>query len=200
MAWLASSALRFDFADAVRQGAEPGDGRKRAGAGAIRRSGALMGWAKALFDLIIGRHFNAPDLEFRWDQRNSPVDPLVQAQIHQIYVQRQDQTADEVRAELGRNPLTAEQKSELPAAAAHVARHKPATAKPAKEALAKAKSLFRLLTGIAESIARKQKEIQQVVAEFSPAQAKDVAKQVIDLRGRVFRRRRQATSAGKRSS
>ena len=71
-----------------------------------------MGWVKSLIDLIVGKHFNAPDLEFQWDQE-SPVDPLVQAQIHQIYVQAKIKTADEVRAELGSNPLTAEQRAEL---------------------------------------------------------------------------------------
>ena len=112
----------------------------------------LMGWVKALMDLIIGKHFNAPDLEFQWDQ-GSPVDPLVQAQIHQIYVQAKIKTADEVRAELGADPLTAEQRAELtpqpPPMLPPAASQQPPEPTPAKEALAKAKSLFRLLTGSA---------------------------------------------------
>ena len=141
----------------------------------------LMGWAKDLFDLIVGRHFGAPDLEFRWDQE-TPVDPLVQAQIHQIYVQSKIKTADEVRAELGDNPLTPEQKSELsPPAPPQLSATLPEQT-PNKEALAKAKKPIAPIDRDRRSIARKQKEIRQVVSEFLSAQAKDVAKQVIDLR------------------
>lgn len=146
----------------------------------------LMGWVKALMDLIIGKHFNAPDLEFQWDQ-GSPVDPLVQAQIHQIYVQAKIKTADEVRAELGADPLTAEQRAELtpqpPPMLPPAASQQPPEPTPAKEALAKAKKPVSPIDRERQSIARKQKEIQQVVADFLAEQATDVAKQVIDLRG-----------------
>lgn len=56
--------------------------------------------------------WDRPDLKFTWDEEEAQ-DPLVQAQINQIYVAAKVITPDEARADLGREPLTAEQKAEL---------------------------------------------------------------------------------------
>lgn len=68
----------------------------------------LMGWVKALVDLIIVQYFGFADLEFNWDQEKD-TDPLIQAQIHQIYLGantgKQVLTQNEVRNDLGLDPV-----------------------------------------------------------------------------------------------
>jgi len=71
----------------------------------------LMLWVKATMDRLLER-MGLPDLEWRWEEEES-IDPLVQAQIAQIYVAEGVITPDEARADLGRDPLTAAQKEEL---------------------------------------------------------------------------------------
>ena len=60
----------------------------------------LMQWVKAAIDRIIITYFGYTDLEFVWpnEQEN---DPLIQAQINQIYVTTGVKTTNEVRTELG---------------------------------------------------------------------------------------------------
>ena len=72
----------------------------------------MQQWVKTLIDSIIVKYFNATDLEFAW-QDEAAVDPLEQAQINQIYVAAKVLHPDEVREDLGRDPLTPEQKDEL---------------------------------------------------------------------------------------
>ena len=81
--WLASCVSAFDFADAVSSRRRTGQRQKARRSRRYPKVWRPDGWVKALMDLIIGKHSNAPDLEFQWDQ-GSLVDPLVQAQIHQI--------------------------------------------------------------------------------------------------------------------
>lgn len=70
-------------------------------------------WAASLMNQIIGRWFNAPDLEFAWAIPND-VDALVQAQIDQIYVQAKVMTPDEIReGSLSMPPLTPDQQDLL---------------------------------------------------------------------------------------
>lgn len=71
-----------------------------------------MIWVKAVMDSIIARWFNAPDLCFEWAQK-SDVDAVTQAQINKIYLEAKVITPDEVRSDLGRDPLTPEQRDEL---------------------------------------------------------------------------------------
>jgi hypothetical protein len=66
----------------------------------------IMQWVKCLVDYIIAKYFNAPDLELGWDDERDH-DPLQQAQINKIYVDAKVLHPDEVRADLGRDPLTA---------------------------------------------------------------------------------------------
>jgi hypothetical protein len=71
-----------------------------------------MQWIKSLINRIIALWFNAPDLCFDWHQEHD-VDPLTQAQINKIYIDAKVLTPDEVRADLGKDPLTPEQRAEL---------------------------------------------------------------------------------------
>lgn len=72
----------------------------------------LMQWTTNLINQVIWRWFGYTDLCFAW-QQDTVVDQLTQAQIDQIYVMNKVVTADEVREELGMEPLTDEQKDEL---------------------------------------------------------------------------------------
>lgn len=72
----------------------------------------LQNWIKSLIDLVLRRFFDAPDLEFDWEEEQS-VDPLQQAQINQIYIATKVLHPDEVRADLGMEPLTTAQKQEM---------------------------------------------------------------------------------------
>jgi len=65
-----------------------------------------------VMDLLIARWFEAPDLCFEWSQKDS-TDAKTQAEINAIYLREKVLTADEVRADLGRDPLTPEQREEL---------------------------------------------------------------------------------------
>ena len=73
--------------------------------------GALpwLRWLKSFIDLAIARFFNMPDLEMKWVWERKPL-PLQQSQIFSAYVKSGILTRDEVREELGYDPLTDEQK------------------------------------------------------------------------------------------
>lgn len=64
----------------------------------------LMTWVKSLIDFAIRRHFGYNDIEFVWADQESP-DPLVRAQIDQIYLATKVLVPNEVRADLGLQPL-----------------------------------------------------------------------------------------------
>jgi hypothetical protein len=69
---------------------------------------ALKKWLKLLIDSVITRYLKAPDLEFVWND-NYAVDPLQQAQIDQIYLMNQVMVPNEVRENLGMEPLDSEE-------------------------------------------------------------------------------------------
>ena len=72
----------------------------------------LQRWIALVINDCIAGAMGLPDVEFIWDEEEA-VDPLVAAQIAQIYVAEGVITADEARADLGRSPLTAAQKEEI---------------------------------------------------------------------------------------
>lgn len=69
-------------------------------------------WVKSLMDYIVQVYFDCPDLEFGWVPPKE-LDELKQAQINEIYLAAKVITPDEVRKDLGLDPLTAAQKEEL---------------------------------------------------------------------------------------
>jgi HK97 family phage portal protein len=69
----------------------------------------LMTWTTNLMNLIIFKWFGYNDIEFSWSSEES-VDPLVQAQINQIYVQNKVITPDEVREQIGLEVMTPEER------------------------------------------------------------------------------------------
>lgn len=65
-------------------------------------------WIKNLIDGILAKYFAAPDIELVWDV-DDETDPLVQAQIDEIYLASKVITPAEIRERLGLDPLTPEQ-------------------------------------------------------------------------------------------
>jgi SPP1 gp7 family putative phage head morphogenesis protein len=69
-------------------------------------------WVKSLIDMALVKFFGWADLEFVW-QEGEIVDPIKRAERHKLYVDAKVLHPDEVRAELGRPPLTPEQKADM---------------------------------------------------------------------------------------
>lgn len=74
----------------------------------------IMQWVVNLMNLIITRHFGYTDIEFDWNVEKEQ-DPFIKAQIDKIYIDAGVVLEDEVRADLGREPLTPEQTEKLAA-------------------------------------------------------------------------------------
>jgi phage portal protein BeeE len=66
--------------------------------------GATKTWVRRMMNFIIARYFYEPDLCFEWEE-NQMVDPLMQAQIDQIYLAAGVDTENEVREARGKDPL-----------------------------------------------------------------------------------------------
>ncbi|HEV2678011.1 MAG TPA: phage portal protein, partial [Aliidongia sp.] len=64
----------------------------------------LLVWLKGLIDRVIGQVLGCADLEFAWTDRTAP-DPATQATIAAGYVGAGIKTRNEVRAELGLDPV-----------------------------------------------------------------------------------------------
>ncbi|MEQ1663182.1 MAG: phage portal protein [Thiobacillus sp.] len=69
-------------------------------------------WVKSLIDMALVKFFGWADLEFVW-QEGEIVDPIKRAERHKLYVEAKVLHPDEIRAELGRPPLTPEQKADM---------------------------------------------------------------------------------------
>jgi hypothetical protein len=72
----------------------------------------IQGWVKGLVDVILAKGMGWPDLEFTWSE-GQIVDAKTRAEVSKIYVDCKVLHPDEVRADLGRDPLTPEQKEDL---------------------------------------------------------------------------------------
>ena len=66
----------------------------------IRGLMPLMKWVKNFIDLIIIKYFDEPDIEFVW-QEDKEADPLIMAQIHDVYLKNGVMQINEVRDVLG---------------------------------------------------------------------------------------------------
>lgn len=72
----------------------------------------IQGWVKGLIDAVLAKGFNRPDLHLSWEE-GPVIDPMKRAQIAKTYLDAKVLHPDEVRADLGREPLTPEQKAEM---------------------------------------------------------------------------------------
>jgi hypothetical protein len=64
----------------------------------------MLNWVKSLIDRVISRAMGADDLEFAWVD-DKEVDPQARASIDNIYLRMGVKSIDEVREELGLDPL-----------------------------------------------------------------------------------------------
>ncbi len=89
-------------------------------------------WIKAVIDKIILQFFGCDDLAFDWVE-DVAIDPLVQAQVNQIYITTEVKSPDEVRIELGLEAMTAaEREAAFPTPAPPVKTFSPQTESSAK--------------------------------------------------------------------
>ncbi len=148
----------------------------------------VVSWLKNLIDSIIAKELNAPDLHAAWDDEES-VSPLEKAQVDQIYLQEGVLHPDEVRSDLGMDPLTDERKAEINPPppeplnnddpnAPLTTNNKPASA---KEAFAKGKKFVAPedKPHVVKSIAA----LKPVIERFFAAQAINIAQQIGDAAG-----------------
>lgn len=157
----------------------------------------LRNYVKEIMDLIIQDYLDYPDIEFAWSEEEIN-NPLEQAQVNQIYVAMGALTPDEVREQLGREPMTEEQKEAIraiqasslfgplnPAAAGEVT--------PEDEAKKLAKRLGamvakrdpprkadpkQLVMMQSSALLPAQKKLASVIQKFFKKVAKDMAEQV----------------------
>jgi hypothetical protein len=66
----------------------------------------VMNWVKSVMDYIIWKYFGFNDLEFVFDEEEE-IEPLVQAQMNDIYIRNGTLAVDEVRADLGKDAIGA---------------------------------------------------------------------------------------------
>jgi hypothetical protein len=65
----------------------------------------VMKWIKGFMDLIISKYFGESDIEFVW-REDKEADPLIMAQIHDIYLKNGVMDVNEVRDALGMSKLS----------------------------------------------------------------------------------------------
>lgn len=72
----------------------------------------ILKWIKNLMDYILVTYFCYYDVEFDW-HTDKEADPLIKAQIDQIYVSTGVKTVNEVRKEIGLEPLKEDEKTKI---------------------------------------------------------------------------------------
>ena len=156
----------------------------------------MKNWVKDMLDTIISDRFGADDLEFGWvdDEITTPKE---KADIASIYVNAKIITPDEARADIGKEPLTQEQRDKAwpsppalgfneddppddpaPPGKAKKPNYK---ALPDKEATTKAKKGLRPIDRDRPEIGRAVEEMQKAVAEFLVDQAPKIGAQLSSL-------------------
>ena len=68
----------------------------------------VMEWVRNLINSLINNYFGYKDIEFMWDIEEE-TNPEVKAKIDTMYIQSGVKTVNEVRAELGLEPLSDEE-------------------------------------------------------------------------------------------
>jgi len=146
----------------------------------------LQNWLKALMDRIIREFFGEPDLEFAW-QDDEAIDPLVRAQVHQIYIAAGVLTPNEVRQELGLEPIPeAEEAAPAgPSPSETSGQNEPgepapsgASEGPKAERLAKAGRRVAPINRQRPAIVKAQRQLAAAVRRLFRAQATELARQI----------------------
>jgi SPP1 gp7 family putative phage head morphogenesis protein len=130
----------------------------------------LQNWIKGFVDSVLIRYFGFSDLEFSWAEETS-IDPLVQAQVNNIYITAGVKTPNEVRAELGMEPL-----DEVPDP-------EPGGETEASVKVEKAKKALRLIDRDRPVVRRARKALSGSIKRFLKQQAGQIAAQLSDALG-----------------
>lgn len=72
----------------------------------------IQAWVKGLIDTVLAKGFGWADLQLSWEE-GPIIDAKTRAEVAKIYVDAKVIHPDEVREDLGRDPLTPEQKADL---------------------------------------------------------------------------------------
>lgn len=154
----------------------------------------MKNWVKALIDEVISDHFGFDDIEFGWVDDDVST-PKERAEIAAIYVGAKVVTPDEIRADLGKEPLTQEQRDAAWPAPPPMPGNeedpepppgkgeKPEVDDPEKEAVAKSKKGLRPIDRERPAVGRTRKKMAKAVAGFLAAQAPKIADQLTELMG-----------------
>lgn len=130
----------------------------------------LQSWVKSIIDDVLARFMDAPDLEFVWDEEEA-VDPKTQAEINCQYVAAGILTADEVRADMGREPLPEAPEAENDEDGF-------GQPEPAADDVAKAAKPYRPIKRERPQVAAVRAEAEDLIAAFLQEQAAVIAEQI----------------------
>ncbi|AEV24614.1 phage putative head morphogenesis protein, SPP1 gp7 family [Azospira oryzae PS] len=153
----------------------------------------MKNWVKALVDSVIADYFGIDDLEFGWVDEEVTT-PKERAEIAAIYTGAKVITPDEIRADLGKDPLTDEQREKAWPAPPPMPGiddpegdeedgQPPGKAPAEKEAVVKAKKGLRPIDRERRAVGRARKKMAKAVGAFLKAQAPKIAAQLADLMG-----------------
>lgn len=148
----------------------------------------LMNWVQNTINFVITTKFGAGDLEFTW-QEEETASLKDKSEVHGTYLDRKVLTPDEVRQELGREPLTPAEREAAwptPPALPNPFGNDPTDPPDSNKAtvpgdVAKAKKAIGSIDRDRRSVGRLQKRLKLAVGKFLKAQSKGVAEQVVQL-------------------
>lgn len=145
----------------------------------------IKNWVKSVIDRIINDQFGYVDIEFDWvDQR--ALGQKEQAEVDNVYLSNKVLTPDEVRENLGREPLTDEQREKawptLPAIEPNKEETPDKASADAKEAFAKRSGKPRLGAPIDQEraeIKKARSDFADAIAEYLSEKGASIAKRLV---------------------
>lgn len=148
----------------------------------------LMNWVANTINFVITQKFGYADLAFSWQEEETAT-AKEKADVHSVYLTNKVLTPDEVRQELGREPMTPEEREAawptpvfdpfgMGGEPTDPTKSNKATG---SEAVAKAKKALGSIDRNRRSIGRWQQRLQLAVRKFLRSKVKDVSEQVVKL-------------------
>lgn len=158
-----------------------------------------MMWVKNTINLLIWKTFGYKDITFDWKVEEA-TNALVKAQVSQIYIANKVQTPDEVRLEMGLEPMTPEERATAfpapvvmnsPDGTAQNENDKNAAPKPTENKpveagkIFKSKKSIRRISRDRKQVLKCQETLNGVYLSFFKDAAKSLAGQVVELLGKA---------------
>ena len=141
----------------------------------------LMQWIKNLINRLIVQFWGYTDLEFTWEDAKD-IDPAIQANINQIYLNTGVKTINEVRAEIGLEPMDDEELAAAkpqPAALPAPDNKEQENTPPKKEALLKKKAQKQPVLKNAALIAHTEKKLAGAITKLFKTKKKAIIADII---------------------